>query len=59
MSMSKKDYTLIANVLERFHNSPWELTLEDMVTSLSNELEKDNPNFDRGVFHNHIFCNEK
>lgn len=50
MSMTKKDYQLIAKELQWADNHGWTDHIELMAESLADAFEADNPNFDRDKF---------
>ena len=48
--MTKKDYVMIAKVLNKWHNGHYTNTFEDLVHALMAEFAEDNPNFDGNKF---------
>ena len=51
--MTRKDFTLIANVLNAHHNQPGPVpvfTVQAIAVSLANELAKTNPRFNTQLF---------
>lgn len=45
MPMTRKDYVVIADVLNLFKDEITTLTFEDLIDEFSNMLSADNPNF--------------
>lgn len=58
MTMTRKDYYAISDVLNLFRNAIDRGIMEDLVGEFSDMLEEDNPNFNRKRFAEAVFGEE-
>lgn len=56
--LTKKDYEAIARIVNELVDNENNINRDDLVEHLSDYFEKDNPNFDKDLFHKACYKKE-